>query len=76
MRQGRADKSGRESWKAEPKGKAGNLEGVDQQGRALAFKHRPIFDGPGYNPTTTSRPALGPGGGREIHPSGSQGKHK
>lgn len=76
MRQGRADKSGRGSWKTEPKGQAGSPEGIDQLGQALAFKHKPVLEGSGYNPTTTSRPALGPGGGRTIHPSGSQGKHK
>jgi hypothetical protein len=76
MRQGRADRDGRAGWKTEPKSKAGNPEGVDQMGQALAFKHRPIFEGKGYSPPGPERAALGPGGGRTIHPSGSQGKHK
>ena len=76
MRQGRADKDGRASWKVEPKPKAGNPEGVAQMGMALAFKHRPVLEGRGYAPPGPMNSALGPGGGRTIHPSGSQGKHK
>jgi hypothetical protein len=76
MRQGHASKEGRASWKVEPKPHAASPEGVGQMGMALAFKHTPMMGGKGYTPPGPDRPALGPGGGRTIHPSGSQGKHK
>jgi hypothetical protein len=76
MRQGRASKEGRASWKVEPKSKAASPEGVAQMGMALAFKHHPMLEGRGYAPPGPDRPALGPGGGRTIYRSGSQSKHK
>jgi hypothetical protein len=76
MRQGRASKDGRASWKVEPKPQAASPEGVAQMGMALAFKHRPVFEGRGYAPPGPDSHALGPGGGRTIYRSGSQAKHK
>jgi hypothetical protein len=76
MRQGRASKNGRASWKVEPKPHAASPEGVAQMGMALAFKHHAVHEGRGYAPPGPGTPALGPGGGRTIYRSGSQAKHK
>lgn len=75
MKQGRAETK-REGWKTEPHSTKANLDGVSNLGLSRQFRKEEALDGPGFNPTTTSRPALGPGGGRTVHPSGSQGKHK
>ena len=77
MKQGRADKSGRESWKIEPISRKVDIEDVSNLGLSRAWrKDEDVVEERGFNPTTTNRPNLGPGGGRTIHPHGSQGKHK
>ena len=76
MKQGRAPTK-REGQKVEPKSSRVDIEGVSNLGLARPWKKdEDIVEGPGYNPTHTSRPATGPGGGRTIHPHGSQGKYK
>lgn len=76
MKQGKADKSGKESWKVEPKNKAVQEEGIAEYGLAQGFKPRMLFGGPSFKQDQPSRNSLGPGGGRTIYASGSQGKHK
>ena len=76
MRQGRADKNGRESWKVEPKSRAADPEGVAQQGLSVQFEKAPVLGGRGYSVTGPRPAAAGPGGGRTIHKSGSQGHQK
>jgi len=77
VKQGRADRDVRESVKVEPRARAINPGGVDAMGQKFWHDNlkTPLRDGPGYNApprTTDARP--GPGSGRTIHPSGSQGK--
>lgn len=62
-------------WKAEPKARAVHPGAVDQQGQSLAFKGDPLINGPGYHADAPPRQAAGPGGGRQVHKSGSQGRH-
>jgi len=77
MKQGRASKSGRESWKVEPKSRIVDIEDVSNLGLSRPWrKDEDVVEGLGLNPTKTNRPALGPGGGRTVYRSGSQGKHK
>jgi len=76
MKQGKADKEGKESWKVEPKNKAVSEEGIAEYGLAQGFHPRMLFAGPSFKQPSVGRNSLGPGGGRTIHPSGSQGKHK
>jgi hypothetical protein len=61
----------------EPKSRRVDIEDVSNLGLSRAWhKDEDVVEESGFNPTHTSRPALGPGGGRTIHPHGSQGKHK
>jgi hypothetical protein len=76
MRQGRADKSGKESWKTEPKPKSVHESAAAQLGLSVQFEKKPLQDGQGYKPPGPTTAAAGPGGGRTIHPCGSQGHHK
>ena len=76
MRQGRADKSGRESWKTEPKPQVAHPEGVAQEGLAVQFRKTPVIGGQGFKPPGPRPAAEGPGGGRTIYRSGSQAHHK
>ena len=79
MRQGRADKSGNAGWKTEPKAKGVDVCGVSEWGRALTWEapDRDRADTEqGYNVRGPTRATPGPGGGRTIHRSGSQGHHK
>jgi hypothetical protein len=76
MRQGRADKSGREGWKVEPKPKAVHESAAADLGMAVQYEKKDLYGGQGFKGPAPDRPALGPGGGRTIHHSGSQGKHK
>ena len=76
MKQGRADKDGRESWKREPNPKAVHESTVAQLGASVQFEKKPLYAGEGYKPSGPTPTVSGPGGGRTIHHSGSQGKHK
>ena len=72
----------RSGYKVEPISKAGNVAGVAQQGMATAFRKEPITQGQGYTPGkmpatgvkgTYDSATSGPGSGRTVYPSGSQG---
>src|SRR5262245_49178348 len=72
----------RSGAKVEPVSKAGNVAGVAQQGLATAFRKEPIIQGQGYTPKampatgirgTFNSATSGPGSGRTVYPSGSQG---
>jgi hypothetical protein len=76
MKQGRADKSGRESWKREPKPQAIHESAVAQLGLSVQFEKKDLQGGQGYKPSGPTTASPGPGGGRTIHRSGSQGHHK
>lgn len=76
MKQGRADKDGREGWKREPIPKAVHETAVSELGRAVQFDKSPLYGGKGLEHNRPGSPTPGPGGGRTIHRSGSQGKHK
>lgn len=76
MRQGRADKDGRASWKREPIPKAVHETAVAELGRAVQYPKSPFYGGEGLKHSAPSSPTPGPGGGRTIHRSGSQGKHR
>lgn len=76
MKQGRAETK-REGWKTEPQSHKGDICGVSNLGLSRPWrKDEDVTEGSGFNPTRTDRPNLGPGGGRTIYHSGSQGKHK
>jgi hypothetical protein len=76
MKQGRADRSGPESRKPEPKPMALSPKGVSQIGTAVDPKAvEAIHRGQGYMGPTPQPQRQGPGGGRTIHDCGSQGKH-
>ena len=68
--------------KVEPISKAGNVAGVAQQGLATAFRKEPLTQGQGYTPGKMPAAGVrgsynsatsGPGSGRTVYPSGSQG---
>jgi len=68
--------------KVEPVTHRGNVAGVAQQGMATAFRKEPLIQGKGYEsgpmPATGVRgiynsATSGPGSGRTVYPSGSQG---
>ena len=68
--------------KVEPVTHRGNVAGVAQQGMATAFRKEPLIQGKGYEsgpmPATGVRGTYnsatsGPGSGRTVYPSGSQG---
>jgi len=75
MKQGRADKSGRESWKREPNPKAVHETAVAELGRAVQYKKEDFYGGRGYKGSSPRPASAGPGGGRTIHRSGTQGRH-
>lgn len=76
MKQGRADRDGRESGKREPNPKAVHETAVAELGRAVQYTKSPFYAGQGYKPPGPRPSTPGPGGGRTIHRSGSQGNHK
>ena len=67
--------------KVEPVTHRGNVAGVAQQGMATAFRKEPLIQGKGESgpmPATGVRGTYnsatsGPGSGRTVYPSGSQG---
>lgn len=77
MKQGRADKSGAAGRKVEPVSKGDSPGAVDNFGQALAYRGggqlatEAAFQGP-----RPPKQGIGPGGGRTVHHSGSQGKHR
>ncbi len=75
MKQGRADTK-HESYKRDPIPHKIHESAVAQQGLAVQFEKKPLQAGPGFDKSSFTRSVPGPGGGREIHPHGSQGKHK
>jgi hypothetical protein len=75
MKQGRATRDVKEG-KREPIPKAVHETAVSELGRALQYPKSPFYGGQGYKPPGPSPYKAGPGGGRTVHPSGSQGKHK
>lgn len=76
MKQGRADKDGRASWKREPIPHAVHETAVSELGRAVQYPKSPWSGGKGLDHPHPRPATAGPGGGRTIHRSGSQGKHK
>jgi hypothetical protein len=76
MRQGRASRDVKESWKREPISKGVSETAVAELGRAVQYKKDDLYEGKGYKSPGPERAAAGPGGGRTIHRSGSQGKHR
>jgi hypothetical protein len=70
--------SHRSAPKAEPKAHAMSVERASQIGATVSFRKPPLQEGKGYEPPygiTDPVKAVGVGGGREIHKSGSQGQH-
>jgi hypothetical protein len=76
MKQGRADKSGIESRKRDPIPHAVHETAAAQLGLTVQFEKKPLQAGMGYRGSNVSPARAGPGGGRTIHPCGTQGKHK
>jgi hypothetical protein len=76
MKQGRSSHSGPGGYKVEPKPKAVNPAAPGQMGMAVQFGKETLFEGEGFKKDSPGRTVAGPGGGRTIHPSGSQGRHK
>jgi hypothetical protein len=75
MKQGRAD-TRREGWKREPISHKVHESAVAQEGLSVQFEKKPLQAGEGYKGASPRPAAAGPGGGRTIHPHGTQGKHK
>jgi len=72
----------RSGVKVEPVTHRGNVAGVGQIGLQHAFKPEPMLQGEGYEPRampatgvrgTYNSATSGPGSGRTVYPSGSQG---
>ena len=74
-------KTSKSGQKVEPVTHRGNVAGVAQQGMATAFRKEPLIQGKGESgpmPATGVRGTYnsatsGPGSGRTVYPSGSQG---
>ena len=62
-------------YKTEPVTKAARPREVSHIGQALAYEPDPLFEGKGYEPPPPRPQAAGPGGGRDVMRSGSQGTH-
>ena len=76
MKQGRASKDGPGGRKREPDPKAVHETAVAELGRAVQYSKSPFYGGKGLDHPGPRPSAAGPGGGRTIHHSGSQGRHK
>ena len=64
--------------KTEPLAKAVQPGRADKFGQALAYPVGPIYQGKGFNSTKAGQPnnmVSGPGGGRTVMASGTQGTH-
>lgn len=75
MRQGKASRDVHEG-KREPNPKAVHESAAAQLGRAVQFEKSPLYGGQGLKSSSPRPAAAGPGGGRTIHPHGTQGRHK
>jgi hypothetical protein len=62
--------------KREPISKAVHETAVSELGRSLQYPKTPLYGGKGLTPPGPSPSRAGPGGGRTIHRSGTQGKHR
>lgn len=76
MKQGRADKDGPGGRKREPIAKAVHETAVAELGRAVQYDKSPLYGGKGLSHSSPRAATAGPGGGRTIHPHGTQGRHK
>ena len=76
MKQGRATRDVTESRKRDPIPHKVHESTVAQLGRAVQHEKLPLESGIGYRGSNVSPAGAGPGGGRTIHPHGTQGKHK
>lgn len=76
MKQGRASRDVTESRKREPIPHKIHESAVAQLGRSVQFEKEPLQAGQGYRGSSVTPARAGPGGGRTIHPHGTQGKHK
>ena len=76
MKQGRATRDVTESRKRDPIPHKVHESAVAQLGAAVQFEKKPLEAGFGYRGSDVSPARPGPGGGRTIHPHGTQGKHK
>lgn len=76
MKQGRSSYTEAQK-KVEPKPRVVNPGGADQYGQHMtkASQATPVFGGAGFKKVSPPAQAAGPGGGRTVHRSGSQGKH-
>jgi hypothetical protein len=74
MKQGKS--SDTDYRKREPIPKAVHETAVAELGRATQHTRSPFYGGKGLEHSNPSPPRAGPGGGRTIHPHGTQGKHK
>jgi hypothetical protein len=75
MKQGRASSNVREG-KREPISKAVHETAAAELGRAVQYEKKDLYGGKGFKASGPSPAAARPGGGRTIHRSGTQGKHK
>jgi len=86
MKQGRAGKETTFYKVAHPSTKAVDPGGADQLGQAMPDRMRQghhvpgnpadqLFKGKGYEGPKPPAQGVGPGGGRTVHKSGSQGRH-
>jgi hypothetical protein len=74
MKQGKG--SDTDFRKREPIPKAVHETAVSELGRAVQYTKGPFYAGQGYKPPGPGPARAGPGGGRTIHPHGTQGKHR
>jgi len=76
MKQGRATRDGPSGRKREPISKSVHETAVSELGRAVQYQKEDLYGGKGLKGSSPRPAAAGPGGGRTIHHSGSQGRHK
>jgi hypothetical protein len=74
MKQGKSSET--DFRKREPIPKAVHETAVSELGRSVQYTKSPFYGGQGLKPPGPSPSRAGPGGGRTIHPHGTQGKHK
>jgi hypothetical protein len=87
MKQGKADKETTFHKVGHPTTHAISPRGVSQYGYATGSRLTstghyttensalPVKQGPGYSGPTPPKEGIGPGGGRTVHKSGTQGRH-
>jgi hypothetical protein len=74
MKQGKS--SDTQFRKREPIPKAVHETAASELGRAVQYTKSPLYGGKGLDHSHPSPSRAGPGGGRTIHPHGTQGKHR